>query len=528
MYLIIIPVLFFFLCIDIQIVRVNHSGEEIVTLSSPVVTHVPAVQDGETADPEVGCTSLCDIDSSIVSETSKVLVTGASSFIGSSIALHLHRNKFNVLPIETDDVHLLSSSGYHNWEQMSSEKLEPIVVQSSEIKSLIEELENVDQVIHVPRKVFGSILENNIFKQDGIADLEILVNLLEAIKNHRPSARITLITKPEDRLSSMQSAWLKTLENSLKTYYSLYEVNMAFVRIEDGGEYNADFSSTIQCIVASPFTSKCFDIGVAVKPSTVINAMPSTKMKNIQQNNVVMSTYFTTIQNPQYAITIAKNTFKFMQDWLVSASRLGIRAIIFHDSLSDNFISRVKKIFDNVVFEKVGGFAGRTPNDYRFYLQYKYLQDHPEINNVIISDIRDITFFNDPFEVMDVLGGHIYVGVDVSYYTNSWSHAYPRGIISACYRKYAHSITVTSDPFYNAGVIGATRQLMLKFLKHATASLNGTPRGRNCNMATVTVVIHESFRDEAFSGYPFQSAFKMDIPGPQGLAVKHKIEHKNL
>ena len=43
-------------------------------------------------------------------------------------------------------------------------------------------------------------------------------------------------------------------------------------------------------------------------------------------------------------------------------------------------------------------------------------------------------------------------------------------------------------------------------------------------MGTITLVIHKHFYEKSFAGFPFQSAFALGIPGPQGLAIKHKIE----
>ena len=465
--------------------------------------------------------------------TPKVLVIGASTFIGSTIALKLYKEKVDVIPIETEEIDYLNSLQFRNWEGLSTEGMDPLIVHSSNIASAIEELTYIDQIIFVPRALFDCVLENNIFKEEGIRNLEYFVTMLQAIRGIDHPIRVTLITKKKPELSVMQSAWLKTLENSIQVFSSLYKIKIGLVRVNGVTDeiniikYDSQLLNIIHCI-AVYVDSKCFDVTVAIDSNS--NATPSPSERNLQQKNAVMSTYFTTVQNPQYAVTIAKNHFNFMQDWLISANKLGIQAIIFHDSLEDNFIQRIHNKYENVVFQKVTEFKGRrTPNDYRFYLQYNYLKEHPEISNVLLSDIRDITFYRDPFEVMQVLGSSmVYVGMDVSYYTNSWSHAYPRGLINACYRREANTLSVTSDPFYNAGVIGATRQVMMNYLKHITDSLNTTPRSRNCNMATVTIVTHKLFRDRAFSGYPFQAAFKMDIPGPQGLAVKHKIEHKNL
>ncbi len=494
----------------------------------------PVAEQKEPNQLEDNCMDSCS--SSITNHTAPpmVLVIGASTFIGSAIALKLYREKLNVIPIETEEIDYLNSLQFRNWERLSSEGMDPMIVHSSNIASAIEELKYIEQIIFVPRALFDCVLENNIFKEEGIRNLEYFVNMLQTVKGIDHPIRVTLITKKKPKLAVMQSAWLKTLENSIEVFSSLYRIKIGLVRVDGVTDetnlvqYDTQLLNIVHCI-AVYVDSKCFDVTVAIESNG--NATPSPAERNLQQKNAVMSTYFTTVKNPQnLAVTIARNKFNFMQDWLISANKLGIQAIIFHDSLEDNFIQRIHNKYENVVFQKVTEFKGqRSPNDYRFYLQYDYLKKHPEISNVLLSDIRDTTLYRDPFEVMQVLGSSmVYVGLDVSYYTNSWSHLYPKGLINACYRRDSNTISVTSDPFYNAGAIGGTRQVMVNYLRQITDSLNTAPHSRNCNMATVTIVTHKLFRDRAFSGYPFQAAFKMDIPGPQGLAVKHKIENRKF
>ena len=120
------------------------------------------------------------------------------------------------------------------------------------------------------------------------------------------------------------------------------------------------------------------------------------------------------------------------------------------------------------------------------------------------------------------------MGVDVPFYENSWSNEVTQVILRRCHSNDSESKWVKLHPSYNAGVIGGTRHIMVSFLTKMIQYLDRTPHELNCNMGTITLVTHKHFYENSFSGYPFQSAFKIGLPGPHGLAIKHKIYTERL
>ena len=519
--------------IAIHLVRTNLSTELNSVFGGPQVSTEINEFLGSSAPVTHTYEEMLSINESV---KRNILVFGASSFIGSSICQYFHKKGHSVVPAETGDEYTLNSLQYYRWKKLSSQKLDPKFIASNNINTIFDSIEGIEEIIYIPHKIYNGVTDN----RDALSYLELLIHLLEFVK-HEQSVRVSLITGPEQREPSMQSSWLRTLEDSLVTYWNLYNIKISYIQLDafhpeilETEQLNAHqefFLCTLVKIIHFVVQSNSdghLKISVPGNSDIKSCSLAFKIYEQLKERNVVMSTYFTSIRNPQYAITFAKNTFRFMQSWLQSAEKLGIETVIFHDNFNDGFMERITKNFKGVTFQHVKSFEGRTPNDYRFYLQYDYLQKHPEISNVILTDMRDITFLNDPFKVMEIIGNYLYVGVDVSYYLDSWSHTYPRGLIHACYLRESNKPSVTMHPFYNAGVVGGARHLMLKYLKYFTESLNTTPHGRNCNMATVTIVTHKYFSDKAFSGYPFQSAFKMDIPGPQGLAIKHKMVKKNV
>ena len=240
----------------------------------------------------------------------------------------------------------------------------------------------------------------------------------------------------------------------------------------------------------------------------------------------IFSTYFTTGRYSQYGHSFEANNFRFMKRWFLSGSKLGATLVIFHDNLNEQFQKRVKDINSNVEFVKVTKFGpDRTPNDGRFFVWYEYLVAHPDIEAVLVTDIRDVHFLSNPFTVMNEIGNYLYLGVDNAFYMNAYNNNGVRSNTLKCHanEKQDVSFYIQLRPFYNAGVVGGRRKTILNFFQKIIEKLNGTPRTMNCNMGTYAYVAGKYFFHSSFTGYPFQSAFKIGLPGPTNLAVKHKV-----
>ena len=376
--------------------------------------------------------------------------------------------------------------------------------------------------------------------------LKSFIRLLELISKEFPLVRLSFISVARQSNLSFQSAWLKTFEVSLSAYQQLYSLKSAIIRFEgaygpwqnkdklDSCWYINDIIGILEHTLKND--SDCIEVDLVSSSSLPLDRfqLETLKLTNEweakymyshflqKQENYVMSTYFTGVKNPQYSVTFLQNCYRFVQQWFESVIKIGAHAVIFHDGLTEDFQNRMKNLYSHVHFQRID-VEERSPNDYRFYLYHQYLSLHPEIQNIVFTDIRDVTYLNDPFEVMRVIGDYIFIGVDVPFYENAWCNEVTNVILRRCHSSDSESKWVKLHPFYNAGVIGGTRHIMLNFLTKMTQYLDGTLHKHNCNMATINLVTHKHFYENSFSGYPFQSAFKIDLPGPQGLAIKHKV-----
>ncbi len=236
-------------------------------------------------------------------------------------------------------------------------------------------------------------------------------------------------------------------------------------------------------------------------------------------HSVIASTVFTAGTNSKYK----NGSFSFMRGFYMTAAKLNLDMLIFYDEIAPDFQSKLQNVHSQIDFVKVKRPVDRSPNDGRSYVLYDYLLEHPEINWFVLQDIRDGTFHADPFKVMSVIGDVLYVGLDKSFYVCVYEHRWMHDVLyPQCFSDELKKDEVKYHPFFNAGTIGGTRDVMLTFLTRLTQYLDKSPHRRNCDMAAVSVVVHKYFHKYTFSGYPFQAYFMTGVSIPRGLAIRHK------
>ena len=239
----------------------------------------------------------------------------------------------------------------------------------------------------------------------------------------------------------------------------------------------------------------------------------------------IFTTYFTTMADPQRMRGRNPNQFQYMRDWYQSVNRLGLRAVVFHDNLSPQFVHKLTN--DNVSFVKVPSLHNRSTNDARFYVYLSYLQTHTEVRRVFLTDISDVVFQRDPFELVDLLGDWLYIGTDINFFPDLQSMPWMTTRLVKCFGRW----NVEHGPVkralqmrtvFNAGVIGGTKPKMLAALWRITQTLDHTPHEHNCNMPAVNYAMHLYFSDVIFTGFPLTSHFLQHQVNPKGVYIIHK------
>ena len=198
--------------------------------------------------------------------------------------------------------------------------------------------------------------------------------------------------------------------------------------------------------------------------------------------------------------------------------------VVFHDDLSDHFISNFKRNYPKADFDKITDFKDFRPNDRRYLAYYDYMIAHPEINRIVMTDMRDVIIQNNPFEVMDVFGDIPYVGLDRPFFDTSKGSGVA-GVFNRCFGKSPHLLDYQKELemlyFLNSGVTAGSRHVTLAILTQFLSYFRVSNKD-NCNMALVGYIYHKYYFDTLLVGWPFNTAFLTDMPNIPGLAVLHK------
>ena len=246
-----------------------------------------------------------------------------------------------------------------------------------------------------------------------------------------------------------------------------------------------------------------------------------------KEKNVVFTSYFTSTEDSQRYRHIKPNRFEYMKDWTLSLKEQKMEAVVFHDGLDAGFQHRVSQFYSNVSFEYVESLKNRSTNDARFYAYLDYLERHTDVDRVLLTDISDVRFQLNPFELMSLLGDLLYIGTDIDIFptmaTMQWIHERLRG----CFGNFSvdHgdlSKLMEQNTVYNAGTIGGSRDVVLAALSRIVEYLNLTPTQLNCNMPAVNYAVHKHFYDSVFTGYPLNSRFLRRQASPKGVYIIHK------
>ena len=109
----------------------------------------------------------------------------------------------------------------------------------------------------------------------------------------------------------------------------------------------------------------------------------------------------------------------------------------------------------------------------------------PHLTHILRTDIADVTFLRDPFELMRIFDHHLFI-CEYCLFNSIGSNEWFRNKITECFLKDTQLNSSIKwlrhmKPWYNAGVIGGPRHIVLRFLRLLTALLDTLPVKANCN-----------------------------------------------
>ena len=489
------------------------------------------------------CSPQANTHCDLIQASDNVLVIGADSFIGARLSLHLH-NKYHVhatgshLDVHEDqllwyrldqlqtsdiDVHWMNYSNYTN------------------TRSLLNDGRFTD-IYYITSEYNG----DNIKSWAG--HLKEFVILLDAVKEVSPCSRLVLLSPHGwDHITSR--VWLKTFELTGSTYHSLYKIPFVSVRLSGvygpWGSVGDAVTHTKACwyinqvvnIIVSHLSTNRTCTKVELNCNNVIEMETGLQYykswlhdftrQRTKQYDVIFTSYFSTEVDPQRNRHKHPNRFSYIHWWFLSLQQNYLRGVIFHDGLDQGFMDRLTHVYHNITFHRVSSLKNRSTNDARFYAYSDYLKHHPDVKRVLLTDISDVIFQRNPFELMDVVGDRLYVGTDIDIFPDMKAMPWLSSRLANCFGN--HSVLqgeiydmLRLSTVYNAGVIGGSRHIMRALLTRIAWSLDHTPPHLNCNMPAVNYVVHKYFNNITYTGFPFTSRFLRRQSSPKAVYIVHK------
>lgn len=200
-----------------------------------------------------------------------------------------------------------------------------------------------------------------------------------------------------------------------------------------------------------------------------------------------------------------------VRTFLGSASRLGLRCVVFHDHLSEEFTRRWS--LPGVEFVKMEWRSPWTCYEERHILYWEWLERNVGCEKVLIADLSDVEFYRDPFAVMRD-AGLLYIE------TEPWLIG--KTCVGEAMRQCYGKVSFADNRILNPGLWGGERVLVVDVLTRLVAEFcRATAPGAHRELSAFNRVIYRG-RVPFSSGHPFHTQFKK-YEGPEsGAAVRHK------
>jgi hypothetical protein len=225
------------------------------------------------------------------------------------------------------------------------------------------------------------------------------------------------------------------------------------------------------------FTSRTFSLG---ERGLKLVPLPGTE--------VVFTTYFCGKPDPQRNTFVEGDAYDYIKPLYESVRDLGLSCIIFHDGLSRQFTDRYTTESIKFVRAQLGGLS---LNDERYFLYYEYLLRFGQhFRQVILSDVSDVVFRDNPFSLLRRHPRHLFTGrssIDLVKYSFI---NYKR------IRKFEKDAGLSiPDNFYNmrifnAGTIGGSKEVVTYLLRQMVSYLLSYSTDRNHNMTVFNLCVY--------------------------------------
>ncbi|WP_186755695.1 hypothetical protein [Echinicola salinicaeni] len=215
-----------------------------------------------------------------------------------------------------------------------------------------------------------------------------------------------------------------------------------------------------------------------------------TELGDLEGDLIVLSTYFSSKQDPVRGGFQRRDDFSYIQHWYESVVKHRLKAVVFYDQLSEGFLKKYQTKHIRFVKCQLGKMS---LNDERFFIFYEFIQKLPDNCFVLTTDINDVIINKNPFSLLDQNPNKLFVGRgDRRCWKNStWT-------LKALYKlnkRYPQKLSISffSYPVFNPGTLAGKKDKLEELLGHMTSEFKMLKDDGNYDMQVFNYVLKQYY-----------------------------------
>ncbi|SNS23740.1 hypothetical protein SAMN06295967_105237 [Belliella buryatensis] len=214
------------------------------------------------------------------------------------------------------------------------------------------------------------------------------------------------------------------------------------------------------------------------------------KINSSEDELVILSTYFTSKIDPMRKFQQPNDNFEYFKDWYESINELGLRAVIFCDTISESF--ERKYTTDKISFIRCQ-LGPHSLNDERFFIFHEFIQDLSPHTFIVSTDINDVIVNKNPLELLASSPEKLFVGRGQR---KVWKNG--KWALKALFsfnRKYNKSLPVSffNYPLLTPGTLGGKKEVMQKIYQEMKDLFSELGDDGNYDMQVFNFIMKEKY-----------------------------------
>ncbi len=205
---------------------------------------------------------------------------------------------------------------------------------------------------------------------------------------------------------------------------------------------------------------------------------------------IVLSTYFSSKQDPVRGGFQQIDNFSYIQQWYNCIQEQDLNAVVFYDMLSDEFIQEYQTKKIKFIRCRLGEMS---LNDERFFIFQEFIPFLPDGFFILTTDINDVVINKNPLPLLKTKPEKLFVGRGNR---KVWKNGIWTLIALKQFYDTFNQLTPVSFldyPVFNPGTIGGRKDLMLDLFSKMTQVFEVLGDERNYDMPVFNYVLKENY-----------------------------------